>query len=85
MGLYLVCPSLERLQDRLPGNPSDRFPDLELIETDDETVYFDAREQDGFWWGSPVQAYLELSAGDKRDRETAEEIKSFLISPQPLS
>ena len=83
--LSVYCPSLERLLDKLPGNPSDRFPDLELIETDDETVYFDAREQDGFWWASPVQVYLELSAGDKRDRETAEQIKSFLISPQPLS
>jgi hypothetical protein len=80
--LSVYCPSLERLLERLPGNPSDRFPDLELIETDDEIVYFDAREQNGFWWASPVQAYLELSAGDKRDRETAEQIKSFLISPQ---
>lgn len=83
--LSVYCPSLERLLEKLPGNPSDRFPDLELIETDDETVYFDAREQDGFWWVSPVQVYLELMTGDKRDRETAEQIKSFLISPQPDS
>jgi hypothetical protein len=82
--LSVYCPSLERLLDRLHGNPSDRFPNLELIETDDEIVYFDSREQNGFWWASPVQVYLELSAGDKRDRETAEQIKSFLISPQPL-
>ena len=81
----MYCPSLERLLEKLPGNLSDRFPDLELIETDDETVYFDAREQDGFWWVSPVQVYLELMTGDKRDRETAEQIKSFLISPQPDS
>ncbi|MBI4763184.1 MAG: hypothetical protein HY787_01080 [Deltaproteobacteria bacterium] len=83
--LSVYCPSLERLLNRLPGNPSDRFPDLELIETDDETVYFDAREQDGFWWASPVQVYLELMTGDRRDRETAEQIKSFLISPQQPS
>jgi hypothetical protein len=83
--LSVHCPSLERLLDRLPGNPSDRFPDLELIETDDETVYFDAREQDGFWWASLLQVYLELKTGDKRDRETADQIKSFLIAPKPQS
>lgn len=83
--LSVYCPNLERLLDRLHGNPSDRFPNLELIETDDETIYFDARERDGFWWASPVQVYLELSAGDKRDREIAEQIESFLISPQPSS
>lgn len=79
------CPNLEILLERLPGNPSDRFPNLELIETEDETVYFDARDLDGFWWSSPVQVYLELSAGDKRDRETAEQIKSFLIAPNEQS
>jgi hypothetical protein len=83
--LSVYCPNVERLLDKLPANPSDRFPDLELIETEDETVYFDAREKDGFWWASPVQVYLELSIGDKRDRETTEQIKSFLISSQSPS
>jgi hypothetical protein len=83
--LSAYCPNLEMLLERLPGNPSDRFPNLELIETEDEPVYFDAREQDGFWWSSPVQVYLELSTGDKRDRETAEQIKSFLIAPNEQS
>jgi hypothetical protein len=63
----------------LSGNQSDRFPNLELIETEDETVYFDARQKDNFWWASPVQVYLELMTGDKRDQETAEQVRSFLL------
>jgi len=67
------------LLERLPGSRTDRFPNVELIETDDETVYFDAREDTEFWWVSPVQVYLELMAGDKRDRETAEQVSSFIL------
>ena len=78
--LSVYCPRLEILLDRLPGSQSDRFPNLELIETEDETVYFDARQEGDFWWASPVQVYLELMAGDKRDRETAEQVKSFLLT-----
>jgi len=77
--LSVYCPRLETLLDRLSGSESDRFPNLELIETDDETVYFDARKEGDFWWASPVQVYLELMAGDKRDRETAEQVKAYLL------
>jgi len=77
--LSVYCPRLEMLLERLSGSQSDRFPNLELIETEDETVYFDARQEGEFWWASPVQVYLELMVGDKRDRETAEQVKSFLL------
>jgi len=77
--LSVYSPRLEKLMKRLPGNQTDRFPNLELVETEDETVYFDARLEEGFWWASPVQVYLELMAGDKRDRETAEQVKSFIL------
>jgi hypothetical protein len=71
---------LERVLERLPGSQSDRFPNLELIETEDETVYFDARQEGSFWWASPVQVYLELMAGDKRDQETAEQVKTYILN-----
>jgi hypothetical protein len=77
--LSVYCPRLEMLLERLPGSQSDRFPNLELVETEDETVYFDARKEGNSWWASPVQVYLELMAGDKRDRETAEQVKSFIL------
>jgi len=77
--ISVYCPRLGMLLERLSGSRSDRFPNLELLETDDETVYFDARQGGNFWWASPVQVYLELMAGDKRDRETAEQMKSYFM------
>jgi hypothetical protein len=77
--LSVYCPSLEMLAERLPGSRTDRSPNLEIIETDDETVYFDARNDEGFWWASSVQAYLELISGDKRDKETAEQVRSLIL------
>lgn len=77
--LSVYCPRLEMLLERLTGSRTDRFPNVELIETDDETVFFDARENTEFWWASPVQVYLELMAGDKRDRETAEQVRSLIF------
>lgn len=77
--LSVYCPRLEGLLELLPGNQTDRFPNLEFVETDDETAYFDARQEGDFWWASPLQVYLELMAGDKRDQETAEQVKSFIL------
>ena len=78
--LSVYCPRLDILIERLSGSQSDRFPNLELIETEDETVYFDGWEEKNFWWASPVQVYLELMAGDKRDQETAEQVKSYIMN-----
>lgn len=77
--LSVYCPGIEKIIEMIPGSQSDRFPNLELIETEDETAFFDAREQQNFWWASPVQIYLELMAGDKRDRETAEQVKTTIM------
>jgi hypothetical protein len=74
------CPRMDKLLERISGSQSDRFPNLELLLTEDETVYFDARQEGDFWWASPVQVYLELMAGDKRDQETAEQLKSYIIN-----
>ena len=78
--LSVYCPRLESLMGSLAATEDDRFPNLELVETEDETVYFDARQAGDFWWASPLQAYLELMAGDKRDQETAEQVASHLLS-----
>ena len=77
--LSVYCPRTDILLERISGNQSDRFPNLELLETEDETAYFDARQEDDFWWASPVQVYLELMLGDKRDQETAEQVKSYIM------
>ncbi len=77
--LSVYCPRLEMILERLSGSQSDRFLNLELVETEDEMVYFDSRQEGNFWWASPVQVYMELMAGDKRDQETAEQVKSYII------
>jgi hypothetical protein len=78
--LTVYCPKVEMLVERLSGSQADRFPNLELLETEDEPVYFDARQEGGFWWASPLQAYLELMMGDKRDQETADQLKALILS-----
>lgn len=39
-----------------------------------------ARKEESFWWASPVQVYLELMGGDKRDQETAEQLKTSILN-----
>lgn len=78
--LTVYCPKVEMLLEKLPGSQSDRFPNLELLETEDEPVYFDARQEDGFWWASPLQVYMELMVGDKRNQKTAEQLKAAILN-----
>jgi hypothetical protein len=77
--LCVYCPRLGPSLQQMGSRPDDRFPNLELIETEDDRVYFDSREERGFCWASPVQAYLELMAGDKRDQETAVQVRDRIL------
>jgi hypothetical protein len=73
------CSDVASLLRRLDGKvrETDRFPNLRLVETDDDPVYFDSRPK---FVASPVQTYLELAAGDKRDRETAEQVRQRVLA-----
>ncbi len=82
--LSVYCPDPELLLEGMPPSRMDRFPNLELIETDDETVYFDCRREADFYWASPGQVYLELMSGDKRDRETAGQVRALILSEPQL-
>ena len=55
-----------------------RFPNIELLETDEDFVYFDTRDNRA---ASPVQTYLELIQGDKREQETAEQLRKAILPP----
>ncbi len=57
--------------------PTDRFATIHILETRNAEVYFDRRDE---LIASPVQTYLELSTGDKRDKETAEQVKSVIMT-----
>ena len=76
----LYCSNLESLLKRLGPDleETSRFANIELLETDENFVYFDARDD---LVASPVQTYLELMQGDKRERETAEQLRKTILQP----
>lgn len=57
-----------------------RFPNIELVEIEDQTVYFDLDEEGGFPWISALQTYLILASGGKREQEAAAQIRPDLIA-----
>jgi len=79
---YFYCSRLSGLLEEMPlwFDEKSRFANVELIETIDETVYFDSRNEAAYPWASPIQTYLELMSGDKRDRETAEQVKKRILN-----
>jgi hypothetical protein len=80
--LQVYCPNVATLLEQSVLVETKRFPDIELMEVSDESVFFDSREENvpGVWSASPVQTYLELMSGDKRDKETADQVKDFILS-----
>ena len=72
-----IAPLLEKWGTNV--EETSRFVDLELRQTDDSTVYFDSRMEQDLPYASPVQTFLELSAGEKREREVAAQIKDFIL------
>lgn len=53
------------------------FANLRLIQTLDQRVYFDPRPNQ---LASPIQSYLEMATGDKRQKEAAEQIKNAILN-----
>lgn len=73
------CTDLGSLTNRLGKSleETSRFANIELLETSDPTAYFDVRDEA---IASPLQCYLELRSGDKRDQETAQRIRRLILS-----
>lgn len=53
------------------------FPNLRLMQTDDQRVYFDRRPKLA---ASPIQTWLEMAIGDKRQKEVARQIWGLLMN-----
>jgi hypothetical protein len=70
-----VAGVVRSLGDRF--QPAERFATVTLLETRDEEVYFDSRED---LTASPVETFLELSGGDKRDQETADQVRRVILN-----
>jgi len=74
------CSDLQSLLKWLKNDVQEtaRFANVNILETRDEFVYFDRRAN---FAASPIQTYLELSTGDKRDRETADQVRRIILGP----
>ena len=80
--LIAYCERLSELRERVGDQweETERFADLTVVETSDRTPFFDARtDKSGLLYASPIQSYLELAAGDKREQEMASEIRKVIL------
>ena len=89
-GRYVVAPtsvdrvviyadSLPRLLEDIDVEPDPAFPNLTLRQTSDQRVYFDRRRTGNIPYAPPLQVYLELATGGKRERETASQLRDDLL------
>ncbi|HTJ42210.1 MAG TPA: hypothetical protein VL463_08940 [Kofleriaceae bacterium] len=68
---------------KLEATSTNTFPNVEILQTDAEEVFFDLRNEGTHILSSPVQAWLELSIGDKRLREAGMSLRSKLVNGEP--
>ena len=62
-----------------PAKETARFENVVLVKTKRPIDYFDVRVGERLGWASPLQTWLELMRGDKRDRETADQVRELLL------
>lgn len=76
------CSDVAALKKSLGGDftETERFSSVRFIETNDDFVYFDRRQG---LVASPVQSYLELATGEKREKETSEQVRRFILNRPP--
>lgn len=80
--LKIYVENIKAVLDEVEFSETERFPNIELIETREPTVYFDRRWilTENTYFTSPVQVYLELATGGKREQETAETIAEGILN-----
>ena len=76
MSLYVS--NLAAVADLIELRETRVFPNVELIEEKDDPVYFDARQEDGAVWASPIQTWVELATSGPREREAALSLRPLL-------
>jgi hypothetical protein len=77
--LQLYVSDASQVAAALKAQTTESFPNLELLETAEEGVYFDATTDAHATWSSIVQTYLELAVGGAREVEAAKELRTQLI------
>ena len=64
----------------IDAKETDRFANIELLRTEDDRVYFDTRDDDGLPLASPIQTWLELVGGDKRQKDAAGQVRRGILA-----
>ncbi|MGD9629242.1 MAG: hypothetical protein AB7V18_08355 [Pyrinomonadaceae bacterium] len=60
--------------------PTDRFADIQLIEADERSpIYFDRVKDGKIFYTSPLQVYLNLTQGSRREQEVAEGLEMNIL------
>ncbi|KKM88502.1 hypothetical protein LCGC14_1258050 [marine sediment metagenome] len=59
---------------------TDRFANVEILRTDDARAFFDPRVEDGVPYASPIQTWLELASGDKRQKDAAKQVRRGILA-----
>jgi len=80
--IQIAVRDLAQVQALLQCQPESipSFADLELIESTTDGYFFDNRlDEQGIRWASPLQTWLELQAGDARQKEAAQDIYKNLL------
>ena len=73
--LKIYTESIENLLNDVEFEETNRFANLEICQTYNQTVYFDSRENTA----SPIQVYLEFAKSGKREQTIAESIKQSIL------
>lgn len=77
--LQLYVSDASQVAAALQAQPTEAFPNLELLETHEEGVYFEAEPDGNTNWSSLTQIYLELTAGGAREIEMSNHLRTRLL------
>ena len=78
--LVVYTTSAESLLEGVSVRSESPFQNVVVYETDDQAVFFDVREEDGFPWAAPLEVYLRLATGDDRMREMAKALRPLVLA-----
>ena len=81
VSLYTSLPPSELLaRGDIGVKETGRFANLEILRTTDARVFFDPRVEEDLPFASPVQTYLELANGDKRQKDAAKQVRRGILA-----
>lgn len=79
--VYSPIPPGELLEaSGIVARESRRFVNIEIMQTTDTRAFFDPRYEDGLPLASPIQTYLELASGDKRQKDASEQVRRSILA-----